>query len=229
MRDSAVASFAADVRCRPHDLLRLRQLPHTDDEPAWLRDAWTRAPFAVVRRALAKDGLVAIGVRGATRAQRYGTWAASADIEQRIAPEHLVNEASLASLAPLTLGQDLPAFAALALLLRDATCLRQFAWGPTGSTGFELATRQSTVNAASDLDLLIRTPQPLSLADAQCLVDELQHAALAAGTRIDAQLETPAGGVALVEYAAGKARVLARNEHGPQLVDDPWHRSWSAA
>ncbi|WP_133645127.1 malonate decarboxylase holo-ACP synthase [Paraburkholderia flava] len=223
MRDSAVASFAADVRCRAHDLLRLRRLAHTDDEPAWLRDAWSRAPFAVVRRALAKDGFVAIGVRGTTRAQRYGMWAASVDIEQRLAPEDLVNE------AVLTPGRDLPAFAALALLLRDATCLRQFAWGPTGSAGFELATRQPTVTASSDLDLLIRTPQPLSLADAQCLVDELQHPALAAGTRIDAQLETPAGGVALAEYAASKSRVLARSEHGPQLVDDPWHHAWSAA
>jgi phosphoribosyl-dephospho-CoA transferase len=221
MRDRAAASFAADVRCRAHDLLRLRRLAHTDDEPAWLRDAWARAPFAVVRRAPAKDGFVAIGVRGTTRAQRYGTWAASVDIEQRIAPEDLANEAALRP--------DLPAFAALALLLRDATNLRQFAWGPTGSAGFELATHQPTVNAASDLDLLIRTPQPLSFADARCLVDELQHAALAAGTRVDAQLETPAGGVALAEYAAGKSRVLARSEVCPQLVDNPWHHSRSAA
>lgn len=222
MRDSAVASLAADVRCRPHDLLRLRRLAHAEDEPAWLRDAWARAPFVVVRRASSADGFVAVGVRGPTRAQRYGTWAASVDIERRIAPEHLVNE------APLTFRGDQPAFTALALLLRDATCLHQFAWGPTGSAGFELATRQPTVTASSDLDLLIRTPQPLSLADAQCLVDELQHAALAAGTRIDAQLETPAGGVALAEYAAGKSRVLARSELCPQLVDDPWHHSWSA-
>ncbi|MGH8782373.1 malonate decarboxylase holo-ACP synthase [Paraburkholderia sp.] len=224
MRDSAaVAPFAIDMRCRPHDLLRLRRLPHADDEPSWLRDAWARAPFAVVRRSPAADGFVAIGVRGATRAQRYGTWATSADIEQRIAPEHLVNE------APYPHRHDLPVFAALALLLRDAVCLRQFAWGPTGSVGFELGTNQPTVNASSDLDLLIRTPGPLTLADAQHLFDELQHAAQRAGTRIDAQLETPAGGVALAEYAAGKLRVLARDANGPQLVDDPWHPLRSTA
>ena len=50
-----------------------------------------------------------------------------------------------------------------------------------------------------------------------------------AGVRIDAQLETPAGGVALAEYASRKARVMARHASGPQLVADPWAASFVPA
>ncbi len=34
-------------------------------------------------------------------------------------------------------------------------------WGVTGSTGYALATEIPVLHAASDLDLLIRAPQPL--------------------------------------------------------------------
>jgi len=55
------------------------------------------------------------------------------------------------------------------------------------------------------------------------LARTLAQTASRAGTRIDAQLETPAGGVALAELAAHKPHVLARASSGAQLVADPWH------
>jgi phosphoribosyl-dephospho-CoA transferase len=79
-----------------------------------------------------------------------------------------------------------------------------------------------TVNEDSDLDLLIRAPEPLARELARALLEQLHTLAGRIGTRIDAQLETPAGGVALAEWAAGKARVLARHASGPQLIADPW-------
>jgi len=82
--------------------------------------------------------------------------------------------------------------------------------------------RAPTVSASSDLDLLIRTPEKLSRDAAAHLLDRLQALAHQAGIRVDAQLETPAGGVALVEWAAGKIRVMARHARGPQLIADPW-------
>jgi phosphoribosyl-dephospho-CoA transferase len=103
-----------------------------------------------------------------------------------------------------------------------------FVWGPTGSAGFELATQAPTVTESSDLDLLIRTPEPLARDIAGALLDQLQGHAKRAGLRIDAQLETPAGGVALAEWAAGKARVLARGAAGPQLLADPWATALTA-
>ncbi|MCC8404353.1 malonate decarboxylase holo-ACP synthase [Paraburkholderia sp. MMS20-SJTN17] len=223
MRVCAAAPFPAeratscDARWRPHDLLRLRRLDALADEPAWVRDRFERAPYAVVRRALAADGFVAIGVRGAQRAQRYGAWVHAGDIVSAVSPE------SLARTQPDAGRDALPSFIALAFLQRDPCGpLSRFVWGPTGSTGFELATRMPAVNEASDLDLLIRAPEPLALAAARALLEQLQTLAAHVGIRIDAQLETPAGGVALAEWAAGKAHVLARHAGGPRFIADPW-------
>ncbi|PRX28867.1 phosphoribosyl-dephospho-CoA transferase [Paraburkholderia sp. BL18I3N2] len=208
---------SCDARWRPHDLLRLQRLQAFDSEPSWVREAFGRAPYAVVRRALAADGFVAIGMRGVGRSERYGTWASSADVVSAVSPEALLR-------TPFAGRDALPAFTALAALQNDATGpLNAFVWGPTGSAGFELATHVPTVTASSDLDLLIRTQEPpLTRNLAIELLDYLQALAQRVGVRVDAQLDTPAGGVALAEWAAGKPRVLARHACGPQLIADPW-------
>ncbi|ACD19181.1 malonate decarboxylase holo-ACP synthase [Paraburkholderia phytofirmans] len=210
-------AVSCDARWRPHDLLRLQRLQAFHNEPSWVREAFGRAPYAVVRRAPAADGFVAIGMRGVGRSERYGTWASSADVVSAVSPEAL-------SRAPLAGRHALPAFAALAALQNNATGpLNAFVWGPTGSAGFELATQVPTVTASSDLDLLIRTQEkPLTRNLAIELLDYLQALAQRIGVRVDAQLDTPAGGVALAEWAAGKPRVLARHARGPQLIADPW-------
>jgi phosphoribosyl-dephospho-CoA transferase len=200
-----------------HDLLRLRRLPSFDGEPDWVRAAFARSPFAVVRRALAAPGLVAVGMRGSGRAERYGTWAKAADIEATIRPEELAAGAPADATR-----RALPAFALLAALCRDMQLLCEFSWGPTGSAGFELATGTPTVTATSDLDLLIRAPEKLSREAATQMSNELETHAQRAGIRIDVQLETPAGGIALAEWAAGKTRVMARHVQGPRLLADPW-------
>ncbi|HZZ12625.1 MAG TPA: malonate decarboxylase holo-ACP synthase [Paraburkholderia sp.] len=206
-----------DTRWRAHDLLRLRTLAQFDGEPSWVRDAFARAPFAVVRRALAAAGYVAIGIRGKERSQRYGTWAALSEMESATSPEALL------SCEPDHSRMLLPAFAALLSLRRHTPVqLETLRWGPTGSTGFELATRVWTVTESSDLDLLIRTPAAMSHHEAAQILQHLQAVAESTGVRVDAQLETPAGGVALVEWAAGTTRVMARHARGPQRVADPW-------
>ncbi|CAG4908611.1 malonate decarboxylase holo-ACP synthase [Paraburkholderia saeva] len=201
---------------RTHDLLKLCRLSHFDTEPVWVREAFQRAPFGVVRRAQVAAGFIAIGIRGSTRAERYGAWARDADIEAVFAPEDLVD------VTPLPERRALPAFAALEALRRDAAILNAFIWGPAGSTGFELATHAGTVTSSSDLDLLIRAPERMSRENALALLKELSRHAARDGVRIDAQLETPAGGIALAELAAGKERVMARHAHGPRLVTDAW-------
>ncbi|PLZ02123.1 malonate decarboxylase holo-ACP synthase [Burkholderia sp. WAC0059] len=218
MRDEDDTPAIVNARWRAHDLLRARRLPAVDGEaPAWLRDAFARAPFAVVRRARAAPGRVAVGLRGTTRAERLAAWLDADDVEAAYSPEDLV------ALAPLADRAALPAFAALAAL-RDAPAspLHAFAWGPTGSAGFELAARTPAVQASSDLDLLIRMPRRCDPDTARALLDALDRAARTAHVRIDAQLETPAGGVALAELAADKPRVLVRGADGPYLSADPW-------
>ena len=214
---AADSELQCDVRWQPHDLLRLSRLPSFDGEPDWVRTAFASAPFAVVRRAQTAFGVIAIGVRGNGRAQRYGTWAEAADVEAAIAPEDLA-----VSLPADAERRALPAFALYAALRHEALYLDAFSWGPTGSAGFELVSGMPTVTATSDLDLLIRTPRTLSRERATQMLTELELHAQHAGIRVDVQLETPAGGIALAEWAAGKPRVMARHAQGPRLIADPW-------
>lgn len=225
MRVCAAPPFTADAprvddaRWRAHDLLRVVQLARADNEPDWVREALAHAPWAVVRRAQAAAGFVAVGVRGATRAERFGTWLNHQDIESIRSPEHLLDT------LPANDRRALPAFAAFERLRESPSALDAYAWGPTGSAGFELATGVQTISASSDLDLLIRMPKQPTPDALHTLADLLARAAGHARTRVDAQLETPAGGVALAELVAGKSRVLARASDGARLVTDPWGTS----
>ncbi|WP_322060781.1 malonate decarboxylase holo-ACP synthase [Paraburkholderia sp. J63] len=216
------APRADDARWRAHDLLRLKRLTPVESEPGWLRAAIARAPFAVVRRAQAAAEFVAAGVRGATRAERFGTWINVEDIESSLSPE------SLLAAMPAPERAALAAFVALATLRETPSVLHDFVWGPTGSAGFELAAQVPTLSESSDLDVLIRMPQRGDAATIEALASALAQAAQRAGTRVDAQVETPAGGIALAELAQlahGKTRVLARASDGVRLVADPWQSS----
>jgi phosphoribosyl-dephospho-CoA transferase len=90
-------------------------------------------------------------------------------------------------------------------------------WGPTGSVGFELATGVAAAGTTSDLDVVIRAPEPWPLESAREIADHLNRLP----TCVDAQLDTPAGAVMLFEYARGD-RVLLRTPDGPRLTWDPW-------
>ncbi|RDU99048.1 malonate decarboxylase holo-ACP synthase [Trinickia dinghuensis] len=200
---------------RAHDLLRLCALPLTEDRPSWLTTAFADAPFAVVRRAEAPAGFVAVGFRGLTRSQRYGMFVAHDDVLSALSPEDLLGR-------PACPGRSrLKVLTALREIV-ERGCLEALVWGPTGSAGFELATARPTVTETSDLDLLIRMPVPLTRAYARLLRERLASVERDVGLRIDAQLETPAGGVALDEWVEDKPRVMARSASGPSLIDDPW-------
>ncbi|MEV0826723.1 phosphoribosyl-dephospho-CoA transferase MdcG domain-containing protein [Nonomuraea rubra] len=91
-------------------------------------------------------------------------------------------------------------------------------WGPTGGVGFELATGRPATHAASDLDVLVRAPYRWD----QTMATRLAEAFAALPARVDCLLETPQGGVSLVEWSRAGGSVMARTAHGPQLVTDPW-------
>jgi phosphoribosyl-dephospho-CoA transferase len=213
---TADAPRVDDARWRAHDLLRVVQLARADNEPDWVREALARAPWAVVRRAQSAAGFVAVGIRGATRSERFGTWLYHQEIESICSPEDLLDA------LPANDRRALPAFAALELLRASPSALDAYTWGPTGSAGFELATGMPTISESSDLDLLIRVPLRPAPAALHHLADALAQATAHARTRVDAQLETPAGGVALAELAAGKSRVLVRASDGARLIENPW-------
>ncbi len=194
---------------RPHDLLwgmTPAQLPA--DAPAWAVAVLAAGQPVVVRRARVAAGLVAVGLRGATRDQRLAALMPIEAIAHRLAPEDLLARQAT---------EDLPVFRVLAELrpLLDAL---GHAWGVTGSAGFQLATGLPTAHPDSDLDLLLRAGRPLPRSEARPLLQLLEGRAC----RVDLQLETPLGGVALGEWAGGGARVLVKAAEGPRLVSDPW-------
>lgn len=197
----------------PHDLLAL-DLGHPatmralQPAPGWARRALEVAPWVVVRRAVAPRGLVAVGVRGTARVERHPMVLDPAVVTRQVPPEDLT---------------AVPVDAARVAALRVLPAVRRllagtgWAWGPTGSVGFELATGRPAATEASDLDLLLRWPARVPVPAAARLLNRLH----ALPVRVDVQVETPCGGVALAEYAAG-AHLLARTPYGPELVADLW-------
>lgn len=204
----------------PHDLLELASpgaLEAGDGRPAWVDGSLARAPFVVVRRARPRGALVPVGVRGASRGERFAAWLPADRALRRLRPE------DLAAARAWRLGGP-PQLAALSLVeaLLEPRALR---WGPVGSAGFELASGVACLAPSSDLDVVVRAPEPLSREDARRL-----HAALALlPVRVDVQLETPAGAVALAEYAAGGPRVVLRTPDGPRWARTPWEASGAEA
>ena len=197
---------------RPHDLLApllagavLAETPaQQGDAERWL----FLAPCVVVRRAPPRCGWVPVGVRGITRAQRCAAWVAQTAAGVVHCPESLRVNVNTASF---------PAYEALSSLERQWAKL-PWAWGPVGSVGFSLATGVERVHERSDLDLLVRMPLRPAAAQLKELVSLLPHL----GCRVDVQVETPFGSVALSELTQGSESTLLRAPDRSVLVDDPW-------
>lgn len=207
---------------KPHDLLRIVADPHAFlDAPEWVGQSLVRAPYVVVRRASSLNGAIPVGVRGVERSERFGTWLDSSHVMAVVTPE------ALRGVTPEAGRVDLPAFALLRAVapLCDDT---HYAWGPTGSVGFELASGVTTVTPTSDLDLLVRAPTPLTRKQASDFYTALSNAASAMGTRIDIQVETCDSVFSLAEFARPGVRVMLRSPSGPVLVADPWQREHAA-
>jgi phosphoribosyl-dephospho-CoA transferase len=181
--------------------------------PAWVPASLARAPWVVVRRALSQDGLIPVGIRGRTRGERFAALLAVDAVTERVSPEDLAAARSWRHMPRARSVRSLRVLDAV-----DELCTSLgLAWGPTGSVGFELATGVPSAGVASDLDVVIRAPQPWSLEYAREIADCLNRLP----ARVDAQLDVPAGAVALDEYARG-GPVLLRAPDGRGLTRDPW-------
>ena len=225
---------SADCRStgfRPHDLLWLRDGASlaADDSataaplPAPSSVAARRAagggqPVVVRRAAAATGGVVPVGLRGATRSERWAAQVLDSDVLRVMTPEDIARTCRRCDRGPAA------AFAAVRLLARIAPWLdaRPLDWGVTGGVGHALATGRSDVlHADSDLDLLLRAPSPLDAAALREVALAL-YGLPAAGTRIDVQVETPLGAFALAEWTRGVGAVLLKTAAGPRLAADPW-------
>jgi phosphoribosyl-dephospho-CoA transferase len=180
----------------------------------WVERSLQEAPFVVVRRANLFDGMIPVGVRGSLRKQRFAAYLAPESICNRITPEQLTPARGWLANAR---AEEIPALKVLARLKEELPDF-PLTYGPIGSIGFELASGLPIATSTSDLDLLIRATERVSMQLAQELVTIFSGSPC----RVDAQLETPRGAVALTEYASGQTPLLLRQDAGPVLVDDPW-------
>jgi phosphoribosyl-dephospho-CoA transferase len=182
--------------------------------PRWARETLLETPVVVVRRAPC-DGLrIPVGVRGRNRSERYAAMVPHVSVSKRMTPECLVAEKRWRTSARA----EIAAIQALEQIANQWMWVG-VCWGPVGSVGFELATGSPVVTPASDLDLVIRAPQRLPGKTAE----ELLASTTGLTVRVDTQIETPFGCIALFEYVhQNSSRLLMRTNDGPRLVVDPW-------
>lgn len=198
---------------RPHDLLWLNSRDALlNVEEAWVTSQWQPGLPVVVRRDVNDNGDIPVGVRGIKREQRAAGWVKAESVARIVTPEALVERQRLLH-SPFV--SQPPVQAAILL----TTFAWPWIWGITGSTAYALATEIPVLHADSDLDLLIRAPEPLTddeLRQWQAQVEKLP-------CRADTQIETPFGAFALNEWLR-EGRVLLKTATGPQLTAAPWHR-----
>ena len=198
---------------RPHDLIWLTARDALEGiTESWVDSVWHTGLPVVVRRDVDDTGRIPVGVRGLKRDQRAAGWVNAACVTRVVSPEDLSAQGDLLRSPFIT---QPPVQVALQL----AQQAWPWTWGITGSTGYALATGIPVIHAESDLDLLIRAPQPLPAAAFERWQAQLSSALC----RADTQVETPPGGFALNEWLRdGKA--LLKTHRGPRLVADPWRR-----
>lgn len=198
---------------RPHDLIWLTACDALEGiTESWVDSVWHTGLPVVVRRDVDDAGRIPVGVRGLKRDQRAAGWVNAACVTRVVSPEDLSAQGDLLRSPFIT---QPPVQVALQL----AQQAWPWTWGITGSTGYALATGIPVIHADSDLDLLIRAPQPLPAAAFERWQTQLSSALC----RADTQVETPSGGFALNEWLRdGKA--LLKTRRGPRLVADPWRR-----
>lgn len=227
---------------RAHDLLWVAAcgLRMEGEWPQWLAsvaatgEVWPRTsqPIAVVvRREAVSAGWIPVGLRGLARNQRCAAYASADAVRRCASPESLA--AGLLELSagragsrqdgdrgaePCASGDALAVLAAVAPAL-NATGL---AWGPTGGAGYQLATGMAVLRPDSDLDLVVRAPQPLCARQAAALSDALDEASRGATCRVDIQIDTGRGAFALAEWRRGGRRTMLKTDAGPLLCADPW-------
>ena len=202
---------------RPHDLLWTRAQSAADDTPEWALPVVAHGGPFVVRRAPRVSARIPVGVRGRQRQERFAMTIDRDAVTKIVTPEQLT--ARIAQPA----AERLRAIAALDALPQLAETLdsQNLSWGLTGAVGYELATGHPVCHAASDIDVLLRVPRPITRLAARETIDSL--AALA--PRCDIQMETPLGGVALADWAADNDQVLVKSDQGPFLCADPWREA----
>jgi len=202
------------VELRPHDLLKVNAMEDLLADlpfPNWANEALEHAAYAVVRRAESRNGMIAVGLRGPQRGQRLACWLPAAAVKEVVTPFDLADQQNWKAVYAGNEPATVQTLQQISAMMKDSP----WEWGPTGSTGFELATGFPTVKESSDLDLIIDVPGKLSVKAATALLNSMEDIS---AVRLDIQLNTPCGGISLKEFTSAST-VLIKTSRGPVLMD----------
>ena len=203
-----------EIRPQVHDLIRVHPASFESmDAPAWVNQRLSACPWVVVRRARAPTSMIAVGVRGDTRNERWGGYAHQSAIQQIVEPDELLRVFRASTAANKTLPIQL-----LEKVIERWQGLTLL-WGPTGSVGFELASGYRVTTPHSDLDIAIRAPERISVH----LAHSLWERVMGLRPKVDVRIETSECGFALEEYVRRPStRILLHYPGGARVGDDPW-------
>jgi phosphoribosyl-dephospho-CoA transferase len=207
----------------PHDLLEIespQSIEHLDAAPSWVQRSLAVAPFVVVRRAARSQDLIAVGVRGNSRSERWPGFVRPDRVKAVLSPFELrrkaINRARLDAVAAL---RHLQA-------LEEKWHNLDYKWGPGGSVGFELASGYPSATPSSDLDIVLFAPKAFDHEQALLWLSVVQEIAAS----IDVIVEAPECAFLLGEYAASSGTaILLRCLDGPRLGYDPWRMELAGA
>ncbi|WP_246476655.1 malonate decarboxylase holo-ACP synthase [Salicibibacter cibi] len=197
----------------PHDLLVISswkdlQTKKNEPIPMWVKTSLDTAPIVVVRRAKTFANNIPVGVRGCKRRERFATYVSPQSVKILYRPSDLLQLGS----EYLYLPQARVTFQKIQSLFDQ-----KLNWGPAGSAGYEIASRQIIMNAESDFDIVIDPHKPLGIKEAQTLVEKMDFFPM----YVDTQVKVSRGSFSLREWAKGK-EVMLKSTNGPLLVNDPW-------
>jgi phosphoribosyl-dephospho-CoA transferase len=203
-----------EIRPQVHDLIRMHPASiKSMDAPAWVNERLSECPWAVVRRAGAPTRMIAVGVRGDTRSERWGGFTHQNAVEQVVEPNELLGLMRTSAGANRT-----PPIQLLEKVIERWQGLT-LPWGPTGSVGFELASGYRITTPHSDLDIAIRAPERISVDLAHSLWERI----MGLQPKVDVRVETSECGFALEEYVRRPStRILLHYPDGARVGDDPW-------
>lgn len=189
----------------PHDIVKIKR-DASISWPSWCPETDL---FATVRRGQVVSGQVALGLRGASRSQRFAFSLPEEAILSVTHPNELVDRTILEPKKQCYQVVQLYAQAQKILVDHD--------WGVGGSLGFELATGIDTIHPKSDLDLVLYCEQkadlPLDLVKRYPTFFD----------QVDLQVITKKGGFLLKEYLQyPDKKILLKTLAGPVLTYDLW-------
>lgn len=204
---------------RPHDMLwtdGFSSLLSDDPLPSWVNEQWNASLPVIVRRDHSAKGLIPVGIRGKEKHERAPAWIAPENVSRRLSPESLVKDRETLLASPFADAKPVKAIVDILELTLP------YAWGPTGSCAYALASGRAVMHPESDLDMLIRCAEPVlpeAFAPLLAKWDTLP-------CKTDIQIETPFGAFALKEWIREKGRrVLLKTDFGPVLTADPWNEN----